>query len=188
MLAVMIAGLALWFLAHTSKTLTKGLRAKVVAQAGEGAAKGVVALLTVAALAMIVLGYQGAAFTNVWTPPSWTMHLNNLLMLIAVAVFIAGDFKSYIRHLIRHPQLTGTKIWAVAHLLVNGDLASVILFGGILGWAVFAMILINKRDGKGEKPGPGTMKGNIFHAVATVVAFAVVIGIHTWAGVSPLPG
>ena len=89
----------------------------------------------------------------------------------------------------RHPMLTAVKTWAAAHLLVNGDLASVVLFGGMLAWAVVAMIGSNRRDGEWVKPEPGTTKGAVMHVVATIVIFAVIIGIHgPLLGVRPIPG
>ncbi|MEL6482604.1 MAG: NnrU family protein, partial [Pseudomonadota bacterium] len=99
-----------------------------------------------------------------------------------------GGLKGHVASWIRHPQLTGVKIWAVAHLLVNGDLASVILFGGLLAWAVVALIMINKRDGKGPKPEPQGLKANLIHAGISVVAFLVITGVHNWAGVYPFAG
>ncbi len=79
----------------------------------------------------MIVGYRAAPFAAVWTPPAWTVHLNNLLMLVAVAVFGMGMSKGRARAWLRHPMLTAVVIWAVAHLLVNGDLASILMFGGL---------------------------------------------------------
>ncbi|MEO1601034.1 MAG: NnrU family protein [Pseudomonadota bacterium] len=185
---LLVLGMALFVLAHGLKIHAPSSRERFVGQMGEMPVRGAAAVAIFASVVLIVLGYQQAPFVNIWTPPAWATHLNNLLMVIAIGVFIAGTFKSHIRHWIRHPQITGVKIWAVAHLLVNGDLASIILFGGMLGWAVAAMIGVNKRDGKGPKPAAGTMKGNLIHAGVTV---ALVIGValaHNWAGVWPFAG
>ncbi|MEM9145595.1 MAG: NnrU family protein [Pseudomonadota bacterium] len=187
-MALLILGMVLFALTHGLKIHAPSLRARFVGQIGELPIKGAAAVALLGAMVLIVLGYQQAPYVAVWTPPLWTTHLNNLLMVLAVAVYIAGGIKSRVRHWIRHPQLTGTKIWALAHLLVNGDLASIILFGGMLAWAVAAMIGLNARDGKGPKPGPGTALGNGIHLVATLVIVAVIGLLHNWAGVWPFAG
>jgi len=186
---ILILGLALWWATHLLRILAPGPRAALDARIGAGPAKGVMALASLAAVALMVTGYQQAGFVNLWYPPAYLVHLNNLLMLIAIFVFISRDFRSGVRMRVRHPQLTGVKIWAVAHLLVNGDLASVVLFGGLLAWAVVAMIGTNRRDGRDwVRPAPATPKGWAFHVAAAIVVFVVVAMVHRWAGVSPLPG
>ena len=117
------------------------------------------------------------------------VHINNLLMLIAVFLFIAGNIPSPVRRKVRHPQLAGTKTWALAHLLVNGDLASVVLFGGILAWAVVALIGTNRRDGpRGELPETDP-RGLVVHIAVTVIVFAVIVWVHgSLLEVWPLPG
>ena len=185
---LLIMGLALWWVSHLFKILKPAARARLDDRLGAGPAKGVMAILALVAIALMVVGYQQAAFVNVWHPPAFLVHLNNLLMLLAIFIFIAGGIRSGVRTRIRHPQLTGVKTWAVAHLLVNGDLASILLFGGILAWAVVAVIGTNRRDGAWQRPQPGTGRGWVIHLVATLVIFALVVLIHNWAGVSPLPG
>lgn len=187
-MAIMILGIALFWIAHGLKIHAPAKRAELAARMGEGPVKGLTTLALVASIVLIVIGYQQAAFINIWFPPAFLTHLNNLLMVIAVTVFIAGSFKGLVADKIRHPQLAGMKIWTVAHLLVNGDLASIILFGSMLAWAVVAMIALNKRDGKPARAPKATLKGNLFHAGATVVVFAVIVTLHGLAGVSPFPG
>ncbi|MEM7500289.1 MAG: NnrU family protein [Pseudomonadota bacterium] len=188
MYVVLLIGLAVWFASHLAKPMGLPYRQAIAEKAGENAAKGAMLALTLAAVGLMIWGYKGAGFVNVWFPPTWTVHLNNLLMIVAIVVFFAGAFKGHVASWIRHPQLTGFKIWAVAHLLVNGDLASIILFGGLLAWAVVALIMINKRDGKGPKPAPEGLKPNLIHAGVSVVAFLLITGIHNWAGVYPFAG
>ena len=188
-MTLLIAGLALWWAGHLFPIYKPAARAAAVAKLGEGPYKGLFSLATLAAIALMVIGYRQADFVNLWHPPSWTVHLNNLMMRLAVALVGARDFKSGLRRRVRHPMLTGVKTWAAAHLLVNGDLASVVLFGGMLAWAVVAMIGSNRRDGEWVKPEPGTTKGAVMHVVATIVIFAVIIGIHgPLLGVRPIPG
>jgi uncharacterized membrane protein len=188
-MTLLVAGLALWWASHLFPIYRRADRARAVARLGEGPYKALFSLVTIAAIVLRVIGYRRAEFVNLWYPPAWTVHLNNLLMLLAIALMAARDFKSGLRRYIRHPMLTGVKTWALAHLLVNGDLASVVLLGGMLGWAVVAVIGSNRRDGAWVRPAEGTTKGAVFHAVATVVVFAVIFAIHgPLLGVRPIPG
>ena len=141
-MTLLILGLALWVLAHWFKRLAPDARAKL----GDPG-KGVVALLIVAGVVLMIFGYRAADFIPVWTPPAWTIHLNNLLMILAFWIYgssAAKGAKAWPAYKTRHPQLIGFKTWAIAHLLVNGDLASILLFGGLLAWAVSEVILINR--------------------------------------------
>lgn len=187
-MALLIAGMILWTVAHGLKIHAPARRAALVEQYGEGTVKIAATVAMLAAVAMIVIGYQRADYVALWTPPGWTTHLNNLAMVFALGIYVAAPIPSQVRHWIRHPQLTGTKIWAAAHLLVNGHLAALILFGGMLAWAVAAVIGINKRDGKGPKPGPGTLIGSIGHLVLAGVLTVIVALVHNWLGVWPFAG
>ena len=112
------------------------------------------------------------------------------LMLFAVWVFGSSEIKGgkvWPATRIRHPQLTAVKIWALAHLLVNGDLASIILFGGMMAWAVVEVIVINKAEPDWTPPPKAPGRKIAVLAVITAVVFAVVAGIHIWLGVWPFP-
>jgi uncharacterized membrane protein len=187
-MVLLILGLALWWAAHLPKAVAPGWRAALNEKYGEMPMKGAFSLALVLSVVLMTLGYQQAAFVNVWFPPAFLTHLNNLLMILAIGIFIAGSIPSGVRSKIRHPQLTGFKLWAVSHLLVNGDLASIILFGGLLAWAVVELVLINKRDGKGPLPGPGSLKGWAIHGAATLGLYLVVGLAHNWLGVWPFGG
>ncbi len=182
-------GLILWSVVHLFPMMAPGMRASAIARLGEGPYKGLYALASVGTVVMMVLGYQAAPFVAVWTPPGWAVHLNNLLMLVAVLLFGAKHAKSSVRHHLRHPMLLSAIVWAVAHLLVNGDLASLFLFGGILVWALAAIAATNRRDPEWSRPPPGTTAGLVRHILITLVVFAVMTGIHgPLLGVWPFPG
>ena len=139
----------------------------------------------------MVFGYRAVEFIPVWQPPSFITGINNLLMLLAFYTFGASARKSdkvWLGTKLRHPQLTALKIWAVAHLLVNGDLASIILFVGLLAWAVASVIIINRAEGVWVAPARAPAKSEIILVVITLVVFSAVAGIHTWLGVSPFGG
>jgi uncharacterized membrane protein len=175
-------GVILWALAHYFKRLAPDARAGMGTKG-----KAVVAVAIVASLLLMIFGYRGAEFIHVWAPPAWTVHLNNVMMLVAVFVYGMSATTGRLRGKMRHPQLTAVKIWAVAHLLVNGDLASIILFGGMLAWAVGSVILINRSE-VWVRPAPGAAKKDILLVVITLVLFGVMTAIHAWLGVSPFPG
>jgi uncharacterized membrane protein len=175
-------GVILWAVAHYFKRLAPDARA---AMGNRG--KGLVAVALVISLLMMIFGYRGAEFIHVWSPPSWTVHLNNLMMLIAVFLYGMSATTGRLRGKMRHPQLTAVKVWAVAHLLVNGDLASIILFGGMLVWAVGSVILINRSE-VWVRPAPGEAKKDILLVVITLVTFGLMTAIHAWLGVWPFPG
>ncbi len=181
-MAYLIAGLILWSVAHLFKRVAPDLRTRM-----GNAGKGLVALGVVAGLILMVVGYRQAVFIHVWAPPAWTVHVNNLMMLGAVFLYGMSATKGRLRGAIRHPQLTAVKVWAVAHLLVNGDLASLILFGGLLGWAVLEVVVINMAE-EWDRPQPGEARRDILLVIITLVLFFAMTFVHNWLGVWPFPG
>lgn len=177
---LLLAGLGLWTFAHFFKRLYPERRAQIGAKG-----QGYVAVAIVAAIVMMVIGYQWTPFVPVWYPPAFFTHINNLLMLIAVYFFFAGRTGVAIARKVRHTQLTGVKTWAVSHLLVNGDLASILLFTGLLGWAVGSVILINKAEPEWTPPEPKGMKAEVIYAAAALGIYVVIGLIHGWLGVWP---
>lgn len=180
-MGLLVLGLALWWVAHLFKRVAPDARARL-GNAGKGAA-------TVAILASLVLmyfGYGAAKETaDVWWGRSPALvGINNLLMVFAVYLYAASGTRSALARKIRHPQLTAVKVWAVAHLLVNGDLPSVVLFGGLLAWAVVSVITINRAQP--EWTPPEAKPGAEWKAVVgTVVVLVVIMLIHNWLGYQP---
>lgn len=184
-MTLLIFGLLLWTGAHYFKRLAPGARAQMGT-----AGKGIIAVAILAAVTLMVLGYRSAAFVYVWAPPSFMVHVNNTLMLLAIWIYGSGAAKGakvWPGYRMRHPQLIGFKIWALAHLLVNGDLASLLLFGGLLVWAVGEVILINRAEPEWTPSAHGGAKVYVRHALISAAIFAVVAGIHIWLGVWPFP-
>jgi uncharacterized membrane protein len=175
-----VLGVALWWGAHLFKRLAPARRAAL----GDPG-KGLVAIALVASVVLMVIGYRGVEHIDLWYPPAFLTHLNNLLMLLAVYLYAASGMKTGITRVIRHPQLTGFKTWAVAHLLVNGDLASVILFGGLLAWAVVAVIMINRAEPDWTRPDPAPVGKEIGAVVGAVVVTGLIGLVHNWLGVWP---
>lgn len=178
----LILGLVLWTAAHLFKRVAPDLRAQM-----GNAGKGLAAVAILAGLVLMIIGYRQAEFVGLWYPPGWTVHLNNLLMLGAVFLYGMSATKGRLRGAMRHPQLTAVKVWAVAHLLVNGDLASLVLFGGLLLWAGAEVAVINRSE-TWVRPEPGPAKKDIILVAITLVAFFAMTWIHDWLGVWPFPG
>ena len=179
-MTLIILGLILWSGAHLFKRLAPEARARM----GEGG-KGAVALASVAAIVLMVIGYRMADGPVWWGRNSALVGINNLLMVFAFYLFAASGAKTAITRKIRHPQLTAVKVWAVAHILVNGDLPSLVLFGGLLAWAVVEVIVINRSVPNWEPAHPVPVKKEVTAVVATLVVTVVVMVIHHWLGVTP---
>jgi uncharacterized membrane protein len=184
----MILGLVLFFGVHLLTT-QRDLRAQVIAMGGETAYKIGYALASAAGLALIVWGfanYRATGWIDVWFPPTAFKHITVALMLPAVILVVASYVRGRIYTTLKHPMLAGIKLWAAAHLLANGDLGSIILFGSFLAWAVFDRISLKRRADPGAPPIPVGGPGNDLIAIAVGViaylalAFAfhpVVIGV-----------
>ena len=179
----LVFGILVWTGAHYFKRLAPGARAAI-----GNAGKGLVAVLSIGAIFFMVKGYKAAEVVPLWDLGGWTVHANNALMLVAVAFLGAGSSKSRLREKMRHPMLTGVLVWMVAHLLVNGDLASLVLFGGLGLWALGSIYLINRGEPEYEGWQGGTKAGDIRLLIISIVVFAVIAGIHLFIGPSPFSG
>lgn len=179
-MTLLVLGLALWWGAHLLKRIAPERRARM----GE-AGRGVVSVALLVSIVLMVLGYRGAEQIDVWYPPAFMTHLNNALMILAFYFFAASGMKTAITRKVRHPQLTGFKTWAFAHLLVNGDLASILLFGGLLAWAVLSVILINRAQPAWDRPAPVSASKEIMAVAGTILVTGAVMMVHNWLGVQP---
>jgi uncharacterized membrane protein len=187
-LLVMILGLVLFLGVHTLTT-RRALRGRMIASMGEGGYKIGYALVALLGLVLIVWGfadYRATGWIDVWFPPTAFRHLTIALMLPAVILVVASYMRGRIYTTLKHPMLAGVKLWAAAHLLVNGDLGSIILFGSFLAWAVFDRVSLKHRADAGSPPIPVGGIGNDLIAVAvgvvaylalTFVFHPVVIGV-----------
>ena len=178
----LVFGVAIWSFFHLMKRVTPGFRARL----GDGAGKGVAAVLALLAVGAMIHGYRQADVVVLWEPPEFLRHINNLLMLVAVVLVGLGASRGVMRTKLRHPMLTSVKVWALAHLLVNGDLASVVLFGGLLAWAVVDLILINRMEPMWTPPVAGPVRNDVIYLALSVVVFAVIVYIHAWLGYPPV--
>lgn len=172
-MAMMLLGL-LVFLGTHMVTALPGVRERLIASLGEGPYKGFYSLLSVSGLLLTAYGYglwRASGPALIWDPPPFTRHITVTLMLLASICAVAAYVPSHIRTALKHPLLVAVKTWAVAHLISNGDLASIVLFGAFLAWAVFARIAA-KRRGAPIPPAPQGWRGDVLAVVGGLVAYA----------------
>lgn len=176
---LILLGLLLWSGVHFWKRISPDSRARF-----SDKGKGIVALGSVVAIVLMVIGYRSAEGTVYWGRTPAMTGINNLLMLFAFYLYATSAAKTGITKWVRNPQLTAVKVWAIAHLLVNGDTPSFLLFGGMFAWALAEVIVLNRV----APPGPYhavPIKKEVTAVVATVVAFALTAAIHIWLGYNP---
>ncbi len=176
----LILGLLLWRGSHLFKRLAPDARGTM----GDKG-KALVAVLSLAGIVLMVIGYRAAEGAVFWGKTPAMTGINNLLMVLAFYLYAASGSKTWITTKIRHPQLTAVKVWAVAHLLVNGDVPSFVLFGGLLAWAVASVVLINRAQPDWVRNPPAPLAKEVTAVVATIVVVAIVGMIHNWLGYWP---
>ena len=172
-------GVALWAFAHLFKRLAPAQRAAMGAKG-----RGPIALALLASVVLMILGYRWAEGAFFWGRTPALTGINNLLMIVSVYLFAVAGMKTRAARLLRHPQLTGFSLWCVAHLLVNGDTPSFVLWGGLLAWALLEMVLINRAEDWTPPPVAPARK-ELMAIVGTVVVLAVIVAIHTLLGYQP---
>lgn len=194
-MVLLILGLALFIGVHAF-TMARGPRAAAIARLGEGPYKGAYSLLSLLGIVLISIGfgqYRQDDYLQVWDPPVWTRHLALLLVLPAFVMFVAAYFPGRIKRTLKHPMLAGIKLWALAHLLANGDLGSILLFGSLLAWAVAARISAKRRDEVVPHGGPAAAPaGPRNDLMAVGIGAAAYLAFLFWLhplliGVSALP-
>ncbi|MGN6117168.1 MAG: NnrU family protein [Nitrobacter sp.] len=179
-LTIMVAGLVL-FLGIHFVTTQRDLRARLIASWGEGGYKIAFSLVSAIGLALIVWGfasYRATGWIDVWSPPRMMKHITEALMLPAVILVVASYIRGRIYATLKHPMLAGVKLWAFAHLLANGDLGSIILFGSVLAWAVIDRISLKHRADAGAPPIPvDGVRNDVVAVVVGVVAYLALGGL-----------
>jgi uncharacterized membrane protein len=176
-LALLIVGLILFLGAHTL-TAQRDLRARLIAATGEGPYKILYSLASLAGIVLIAWGfahYRATGWIDVWSPPHFMKHVTIALMLPAVILVVAAYLRGKIYLTLKHPMLAGVKLWAFAHLLTNGDLGSIILFGSFLAWAVYDRISLKRRADAGAPPIP--VGGVVNDALAVVIGIVIYLAL-----------
>ena len=191
---LLIVGLILFLGLHLLPTATD-VRAGLIARFGAGAYKAGFSILSLIGFAVIVMGYHKMQLHPgknpvLWNPPLWTRHIALALMLPAMILIVASLVPSRIRSTVKNPMLIGIIIWALAHLLANGDVASLLLFGTFLAYAIYDLKSVKARGAKG--PLGNTEPKSIVNDVIVVgvgvaLYLALLLGLHQYLiGVAPL--
>jgi len=179
-LVTLILGLIVFIVPHVFVTRREA-RADLIARLGEGPYKIGFSILSAIGIVLIAYGfgwYRSSEWINVWYPPVWTRHLALLLVWPAIIMIVAAYIPGNIKRELKHPMLTGVKLWALAHLLANGDLGGIILFGSILAWAVYDRISLKRRTDAGAPPIP--VGGWPRDVAAVIVGTLVYLGLAFW--------
>lgn len=191
-MALLIAGLILFLGAHSTRIFADHWRTNMIERVGELKWKGLVTVLSIAGFILLIVGYDQARMTPVmlWQPPIWTRHVALLLNLLAFILLAAAYVpRNIIKSKIGHPMVAAVKIWALAHLLANGNLADVLLFGGFLIWAVLDFRVSRRHDRMNATVYPSAAMTNSLLTLVVGLGAGVVfmLWLHVrWVGVSPL--
>jgi uncharacterized membrane protein len=185
----LVVGLVIFLGLHSIVIVAPQLRAGAVAKVGEGPWKGIYSLIALGGFVLICYGFGLARQSPVvlYTPPHWMHHVTFLFMLPVFPLILAAYLPGRIKTALKHPMLAAVKFWALAHLLSNGTLADVLLFGGFLAWAVVDRISLKRR----AQAAPAAAPGRFNDVIAVVVGLALYAFFIAWAhlklfGVSPL--
>jgi uncharacterized membrane protein len=180
-MAILILGLVLFLGIHTLTTMREA-RAAVIVRLGEGPYKGLYSLVSAVGLVLIVWGfgsYRAQGYIQVWNPPA-ILHAVALILLWFAFVALAAAYAppGKIKATLRHPMLVAVKAWALSHLLVNGDLGSMLLFGALLAWAVYDRIALKRRGDLGAAPVQGVKAADAIVIAIGTVAYVAMFWLH----------
>ncbi len=176
-MALLIAGLVLFLGVHSVRMVAPTWRDSMLARLGENGWKGLYSLVSFVGLVLLIWGYARAQplAPVLYVTPFGMVHLTALLMVFAfIALAVSQVPSGRLKPMLKHPMLLSVKIWAFAHLLVNGDLASVILFGAFLAWAVWNRIAVKRRGAPLPQPGP------VLYDIIAVVSGLVLWVLFVW--------
>jgi uncharacterized membrane protein len=212
-MTLLLCGLFLFIATHSVRIFAEPLRTTLVARIGVWPYKGVLAVLSLLGFWLLLTGYAQARLETwvVWTPPAFLRHIMWLLMLFALVLLVAAYVpRNHLKKRLKHPMVLSVKVWALAHLLVNGQMHQMVLFGAMLVWAVLSFRAARKRDalvitlqGDGDSSGEASVATQVNDAPEAPSAqwlstlMCLVIGGAAWAallwrfhaewfGVSPL--
>lgn len=173
---LLILGLALFFAAHLLPTFPS-LHRQLRERFGDKAFMGTFALVSLVGLVLAGIGKGQAPVIPIWTPSEFTMSLAPGLMLPAFMLLVLAYVQSNVNRYLRHPMLTAVLLWGIAHLLANGDLASMILFGGFALYSIIAMISANRRGAK-KATEEQSFLGDLIGAGVGIGLYALFVFLH----------
>jgi uncharacterized membrane protein len=186
----LIIGLGLFFGLHSVSIIAPAWRDRMFAKVGEGPWKGLYSLLSIVGFVLMIYGYGLARrdLVILYSTPVWVRYITAVLMLPVFPLLLAAYLPGRIKAVTKHPMLAATKFWALAHLLVNGALGDVLLFGSFLVWAVADRISLKRRPAREIRAAPAAGYNDMIAVVLGLVLYALFVQwLHIWLfGVSPL--
>jgi uncharacterized membrane protein len=177
-MALLVAGLIIFFGAHLTPGVF-GLRTRLVSAFGENVFRGIYIATSVVGMVCLIIGKSVAPFIHVYFPPLWSRPITFILMALSFILFTALVIPSNFRRITRHPMLWGVTLWSGAHLLANGDLASILIFGCFGAYALISMWSLNARGAKLSTT-PYSPFRDLFVIVIGITAFAFVAWLHLY--------
>ena len=187
----LILGLTIFLTTHSIRIFAEGWRTRTIARVGLNPWKGVYSLISIAGFVLFAWGYGQARLESavLYDPPAFMRHIAGLLMLISFVLVAAAYVPAnHIKSAVGHPMVAGVTVWAFAHLLSNGRLADLVLFGAFLTWAIVDFIAARKRDRAAGTvyPAGQAMRTALVVAAGVGVWAAFVYRLHFWLiGVPP---
>lgn len=178
----LIIGVLIWSIIHFLPVFAPALKGRLSALLGEGGYKGTFSLIIAAAIGLMIYGWRHTDPQLIYALPGFVRHIMMSAVLLAMILFAAANGRSRLRKLISHPMLTGMAVWAGAHLLVNGDNRSVVLFGGLGLWALISIFGITFRDrAKAQKVIEPWSWGREARMLAISIGiYGLLIFLHPW--------
>ena len=176
-MSLLVAGLVLFVAVHLIPSAVP-LRAALIARLGPGPYRGLFSLIAAAGLVLIVWGFARAPFEPLYAPPAWGRQVAMFAVPVALVLFAAANMPTHIRAVLRHPMLLGLLLWAIAHLASNGDLRSVVLFGGFAGFAVLDLVSAVARDQRPSTDKAPRLAMDVVAIVAGLVAAGLLAVFH----------
>jgi len=193
-MTLLIIGIVLFLGVHLVRVVAPDFRRSMIARLGEKGWRAAYSIASIATLVLLIYGFGRARQVTgmLYYPPVWMAHISIALMLIAMICFVASLLPAgHIKTKTKHPMVLSVKIWALAHLLANGETSSVLLFAAFLAWGVIMRISLKRRQQRGEITLPTfvSAKYDLYAVIIGAVVWALIIWrVHEWLiGVAPLP-
>jgi uncharacterized membrane protein len=190
-MTTLVAGLVVFLGIHSVAIVAPGWRDRMLARFGEGGWKALYAAISIAGFLLIIWGYGDARHNPVilYAPPLWTHYVSAVLMLPVFPLLFAAYFPGRIKAAVKHPMLVAVMLWAIAHLISNGTLTDVLLFGGFLVWAVADRVSVNRRPLRAIRTAPPSARNDVLVVLVGLAVYVLfAFWLHAkWIGVQPLP-
>ena len=177
-MTLLIAGLLLFAITHLFPSVFAGTRDELVVRLGRNTYRGLYSIVITASLVLTIVGWRSMMPINGYIPPFKGGLMMALVILAAFILFVASQTPNNIRRHVRHPQMMAVILWSLAHLHVNGDPRSIVLFGGLGVWAVLEIFFCNRRDGEWQKPDAAPRKWDAITVAIGAAGFVVIFLVH----------